>query len=129
MAHAMSEQWVQLNDKDIEIQSRGIRVQAGEPTTAHALGVLCKAQIKWHGRSQPLLEKDLQWADYVWGMTQEHLDIAIQVGRELHKTSRPCYQLLAGDKELSDPLNAGLERYEELFDTLGILLPKRLEEV
>lgn len=125
----MSEKWLQLNRQDLEIQSRGIRAKPGEPTTEQALWVLSKAQINWQGKSAQLLIEDLQWADEVWGMTQEHLDVATQVGTGLPQDSRPCYQLLAGKDELVDPLNCGLGRYQALFDTLEILLAKRLAAI
>ena len=129
MAHAMSHQWARLNGLNVEIESRGIRANAGDATTAEAILVLSQAQIHWQGTSQPLTVADLHWADDVWAMTQEHLDCATQLGSELNQDSFPRCELLAGAHELVDPLNCGLAAYEQLFYSLQELLPKRLAAI
>jgi len=126
MAHAMSQQWCQSNGLSFEIESRGIRAKPGDPTTVEVLMVLSQANINWQGTSEQLSIADLKWADDVWGMTQEHLDYAEQLGSELNLGSQPRYQLLAGTHELVDPLNCGLAAYEQLFFALQKLLPNRL---
>jgi protein-tyrosine-phosphatase len=146
MAHAMAQQWVLANNMSIQIVSRGIRANTGDPTTAEALLVLAEAKIQWQGTSQQLSITDLKWADDVWGMTQEHLDFAASLGADLgtelgaglgtelgtelgaglDQERAPNYQLLAATHELVDPLNAGLAAYEELFRSLQELLPNRL---
>mgnify|MGYP003874988439 CR=1 FL=1 len=87
------------------------------------------AQINWQGTSSQLLLEDLDWADLVLGMTQEHLDVAIELGAGLRQDYGPLYQLLAYQDELVDPLNCGLARYQELYDKLQVLLPKRLAAI
>ena len=133
MAHAMAYEWSQTNDLNLEIQSRGIRANLGDPTTPEAVLVLAKASINWHGTSRLLSAEDLQWADDVWGMTQEHPDFAASVGTELggglDQERAPNYQLLAVTHELVDPLNAGLAAYEQLFCSLQELLPNRLAAI
>jgi protein-tyrosine-phosphatase len=133
MAHAMAYEWSQTNDLNLEIESRGIRANLGDPTTPEALLVLARASINWHGTSQLLSAEDLQWADDVWGMTQEHLDFAASVGAELgaglDQERAPNYQLLATTLELVDPLNTGLAAYERLFCSLQELLPNRLAAI
>lgn len=129
MAHAMSKQWAKVHKLNVEIESRGIRAKFGEPTTKEALLVLSKAQINWQGTSQQLTIEDLEWADLVLGMTQEHLDAAIGLGADLLQASAPLYQLLAYQDELVDPLNGGLARYEQLYDKLQVLIPKRLAAI
>ena len=59
MAHAMVQQWSLTNNMSIEVVSRGIRANAGDPTTAEALLVLAEAQIQWQGTSQQLSVTDL----------------------------------------------------------------------
>jgi protein-tyrosine-phosphatase len=133
MAHAMAYEWSQTNDLNLQIESRGIRANLGDPTTPEALLVLARASINWHGTSQLLSAEDLQWADDVWGMTQEHLDFAASLGAELgvelDQERTPNYQLLTATHELVDPLNAGLEAYEQLFCSLQELLPNRLAAI
>ncbi|MCO4838158.1 MAG: hypothetical protein KC426_08740 [Oceanospirillaceae bacterium] len=129
MAHAMAKQWVKQHKLDIELESCGMRANAGEPTTKEALLVLSKAQINWQGTSRQLTIDDLEWADIVWAMTQEHLDAAIELGADLLKASAPIYQLLAYQAELVDPLNCGLVRYQQLYDELDVLIPKRLAAI
>ena len=90
MAHAMSKQWVKLQKLNVDIKSRGIRAKFGEPTTKEALLVLSKAQINWQGTSSQLLLEDLDWADLVLGMTQEHLDVAIELGAGLRQDYVGC---------------------------------------
>jgi protein-tyrosine-phosphatase len=126
MAHAMAQQWLQVNDLNLEVKSRGIRANSGDATTPEALVALAKADIHWQGTSQLLSVADLKWADDVWGMTQEHLAFAVNLGAELNQERAPRYQLLAGTNELVDPLSAGQAAYEQLFFSLQELLPNRL---
>jgi len=129
MAHAISQQWAETNGLHFEIESRGIRAKPGNPTTAEALMVLQQAHIHWQGTSQLLLVADLQWADFVWGMTQEHLDFATQLGIELNQDNLPHFQLLAGESEIVDPLNLGLAVYEQVLGRLQRVLPNRLAAI
>ena len=129
MAHAILEQWNQSQGLSLVIQSRGIRANAGDPTTSDALMVLLAANINWQGTSQMLSVTDLEWADDVWGMTQEHLDVAMQLGSQLAVNRRPHYQLMAGEQEILDPLHCGLGAYEQLFTHLQAIIPKRLAEI
>lgn len=129
MAHAMSLQWAQDHATTFEIRSRGIRANKGDPTTPEAILVLSKAGINWQGRSQVLSSVDLEWADEVWGMTQEHVDVATKLGSMLSPENSPRYELLALTEDLLDPLNSGLSAYEELFETLKQRLPNRLAAI
>lgn len=129
MAHALSLHWAKNHGLRIAIESRGIRATNGQPTTADAVSVLAKANVPWRGHSQQLCATDLKWADLVWGMTQQHLDYAQQLGSNVAVNQQPVYQLLAGSQELADPLNCGLMEYEELLQKLQQLLPSRLQEI
>ncbi len=126
MAHAMLQARNQSHGLGLNIKSRGIRANADDPTTPEALSVLKAANIDWQGTSQILTMSDLEWADDVWGMTQEHLDMAIQLGIKLAFNRRPRYQLMAGEQELLDPLHCGLEAYQQLFIQLQVIIAKRL---
>ena len=129
MAHAMCQQWVQSHGLSVAIESRGIRANTGDATTAEVLTVLVEANINWQGSSKKLSVEDLDWADDVWGMTQEHLTCAKRLAQDLHHYRQPRFQLLAVDRELSDPLNCGIAAYQELFLTLQELIPKRLSAI
>jgi protein-tyrosine-phosphatase len=129
MAHAMAQQWSQLHGDRVALESRGIRANAGDATTEEALIVLVAANINWLGTSQRLSIADLDWADDVWGMTQEHIEFAQALGTDLSPHSQPRYQLLAVERELADPLGSGIEAYQDLFVTLQELIPKRLSAI
>ena len=126
MAHAMAQQWSQLNGNKVALQSRGIEANLGDATTEEALLVLAEANIHWQGTSQRLALADLDWADDVWGMTQEHIQFAQSLSSQLDYHRQPHFQLLAVECELADPLDSGIEAYEALFVTLQELIPKRL---
>ena len=129
MAHAIAQQWSQLHGDRVALESRGIRANTGDATTEEALLVLVEANIHWQGTSQRLSIADLDWADDVWGMTQEHIQFAHDLGSQLDDHRQPHYQLLAVECELADPLDSGIEAYEVLFVTLQELIPKRLSAI
>ncbi len=110
----------------LNIKASGIRANADEPSTPEALSVLKAANIHWQGTRQIRTMSDLEWADDVWGMSQEQLDVAIQLGIKLAFNRRPRYQLMAGEQELLDPLHCGLEAYQQLFIQLQVIIAKRL---
>ena len=89
IAHVMSKQSVKLQKLNVEIKSRGTHAKFGESTTKEALLALSKAQINWQGTSSQLLLQDLDWADPILGMTQEHLDVAIELGAGLRQDYAP----------------------------------------
>ena len=126
MAHAMLQAQNQSHGLGLNIKSRGIRANTDDPTTPEAISVLKAANIDWQGTSQILTKSDMEWADDVWGMTQEHLDVAMQLGLKLACNCRPRYQLIAGEQELLDPLHCGLEAYQQLFIQLQVIIAKRL---
>tara|TARA_B100000780_G_scaffold261122_1_gene213342 strand:- start:130 stop:486 length:357 start_codon:yes stop_codon:yes gene_type:complete len=114
---------------DMAIKSRGIRAKEGAPTNADAILVLTAKGIQWQGTSQQLQLADLAWADDVWVMTQEQLHFAEQLATKLDAARSPRIELQAFKVELLDPLDCGLEAYEQLLQALTILLPRRLEAI
>ena len=88
--------------------------------------MLAQNGIAWAGTSQPLRAQDLQWADHVWVMTQEHLQCVVKLGQSVHAAERPMMQLLHGEQEITDPLGLGLTAYQALYGELTQFLPIRL---
>ena len=126
MANAMAVEWAHKNGKTMAFSSCGIRATHGAQTTADARQVLAQSGIQWRGTSRQLQAEDLQWANHVWVMTQEHLRFVVELGQSVNAAERPMVQLLHAEQEITDPLGFGLEAYQALHAQLTQLLPIRL---
>lgn len=126
MAHAMAQQLAYQQGLAIAIDSAGIRAKAGASTTSYALAALHEQGIEWRGLSQPLSQTQLRWADQVWVMTREHLDVVKQLQQGMAVSDLVPVDLLLGDRELPDPLDCGREAYDRVLSILQQRLPELL---
>ncbi|MFT4607917.1 MAG: protein-tyrosine-phosphatase [Chitinophagales bacterium] len=126
MAHAIATEMVKHMDKSVDIISRGVLANPGTPTTADALTVLAEQGIEWLGTSRQLEADDVNWADHVWVMTQEHLRCVQPLAFTTHGECLQKIELLLDESEILDPLGLGIEAYQALYIELFELLPKRL---
>lgn len=126
MACAIANDIAEKQGLPLVVISRGIRAKLGQETTPEALEVLSRVGINWQGKSAPLTQDDLAWSDLVWCMTQEHLDYAAELSACLASNLKPQITLLEDEKDITDPLDCGIVAYEDLYESLGHLLLKRL---
>lgn len=108
---------------NVKIVSAGIGAMEGQPPSAHAIEALKRVgiDISQH-RSRPLTPELVREADYVFGMTNVHVETAarlfpaaaekIRLVREFNKS------LLPEEKEIPDPIGRTLEVYEQCRDEI-----------
>jgi len=126
MAHALGQQLVHQHGLALVIDSAGIRAKAGSATTPLAVTVLQQQGIPWQGVSRQLSLTQLRWADQVWVMTQEHVDVVKQLQHNLSAHELASVDLLLGDEELPDPLDCGKAAYDDVLAILQQRMPKLL---
>ena len=108
---------------NVKIISAGIGAMEGQPPSAHAIEALKRVGIDIsQQRSRPLTPELVHEADYVFGMTNVHVETAarlfpdaaekIRLVREFNKS------LAAEEKEIPDPIGRTLEVYEQCRDEI-----------
>ena len=108
---------------NVKIVSAGIGAMEGQPPSAHAIEALKRVGIDIsQQRSRPLTPELVREADYVFGMTNVHVETAarlfpaaaekIRLVREFNKS------LLPEEKEIPDPIGRTLEVYEQCRDEI-----------
>ena len=77
----------QYNDPEIEVKSAGVYAYRGQAASEYAAKVLDKHKITHNHASSPLLEEDIEWATYIFTMTESHKQlIASNYPQAIEKT-------------------------------------------
>jgi protein-tyrosine phosphatase len=115
-----------------ELRNRGIVVESAgtfggaSGAADHAIEAMRRrgADISRH-HSRPLTQEHVHRADYVFAMTEAHVDAVIRTA----PSSRDRVFLLLGDQDLADPFGGSEEQYEHCAQTIEQALEKRIREV
>jgi tRNA threonylcarbamoyl adenosine modification protein (Sua5/YciO/YrdC/YwlC family) len=115
-----------------ELRKRGIVVESAgtfggaSGAADHAIKAMRRrgADISRH-RSRALTPEHVHQADYVFAMTEAHVDAVIRTA----PSSRDRVFLLLGDQDLPDPFGGSEEQYEHCAQTIEQALEKRIREV
>lgn len=108
---------------NVKVASAGIGAMEGQPPSAHAVEALKRVGVDIsHQRSRLLTPELVHKADYVFGMTNVHVEAAarlfpaaagkIRLVREFNKNLSPA------EKEIPDPIGRALEAYEQCRDEI-----------
>ncbi|MEZ6049248.1 MAG: Sua5/YciO/YrdC/YwlC family protein [Planctomycetaceae bacterium] len=101
----------ELLDRGFMVESAGLSAPPGLRASAEAVEVVAEvgADLSVH-QSQPLTNRLLDQADYIYVMTRGHLDSLLSVRPDIHDRAR----LLSPDgRDVSDPIGGGRAHYEE----------------
>ncbi|UCF32970.1 MAG: threonylcarbamoyl-AMP synthase [Phycisphaerales bacterium] len=115
-----------------ELRKRGIVVESAgtfggaSGAADHAIEAMRRrgADISRH-HSRSLTQEHVHQADYVFAMTEAHVDAVIRTA----PSSNDRVFLLLGDQDLPDPFGGSEEQYEHCAQTIEQALEKRIREV
>ncbi len=114
-----------LAARGVTIRSCGVFAAEGSPASAEAVEVMSRRGLDLSGhRSQPLTAELINQADYIFVMTQSHLDGVIRIVPSAQDRCR-----LLCDGEVDDPMGGSTERYAQCAVQLEAGLRERLKEV
>lgn len=72
MAEAMLRRLVEEQGLPIDIKSAGVSTSTGIPTSEKSKQALLAKGISFTGKSEPVTERLLEWAHYIFTMTESH---------------------------------------------------------
>ncbi|MCM3567201.1 low molecular weight protein arginine phosphatase [Neobacillus mesonae] len=115
----------------IEVKSAGIFAASGSDASPHAKHVLENNQISYSHQSQPLTDREVEWADFILTMTGSH-KAAIQ--QQYPKASEKVFTLKefsgeSADLDVIDPYGGSLKDYEDTFQELKKLIDEVIRKI
>ncbi len=117
-----------------EVRSAGLGAQAGYPPSEHARDVMREMGIDISGiRSQPVTPELVRDSDWIFVMTQGHLDMLLMLHpaaaertfllREFDEDAAP------GDRDIADPIGGPRDLYASVRDTMRAAMPSVMQFV
>ncbi len=117
----------------VRVASAGLGAGHGQPPSAHAVEVLRREGVDISGiRSQPVSPELLEWADYIFTMTRDHLDMLLLLFPEMApKTRLLRFEDAAkgGRMDVTDPIGGTRETYEYCKEDILRTMPRIIEIV
>jgi glycine hydroxymethyltransferase len=117
----------------VKVASAGLGAGHGQPPSAHAVEVLRREGVDISGiRSQPVSPELLEWADYIFTMTRDHLDMLLLLFPEMApKTRLLRFEDAAkgGRMDVTDPIGGTRETYEYCKEDILRTMPRIIEIV
>ena len=128
MAEAVAKHWSKktFNSNQIQISSAGTHAKPNQATSPEAIIALAKHNISHVGKSQLLTYELIKEQDFIFTMTQEHLNHAQAIIAKNSMSKLPTLMMLHPDLDLQDPLGKGQQPYYELVNEFMTLIPSRL---
>ncbi len=115
----------QLRDKGVEVSSAGTAGGFG-PAAQHACEAMKRREIDISGHiSQHLTVDAVRQADYVYGMTQSHVDRIM----EMVPGSADRVFRLDSDRDVRDPISGTDDDYERCALAIETAIDARLTEI
>ncbi|MCZ2258710.1 low molecular weight protein arginine phosphatase [Sporosarcina sp. G11-34] len=112
------------NIENVTVRSAGIHAQDGIPIADNAKTLIEAAGMPYTAVSRAVKEEDVEWADYIFTMTDAHKAILHHLFPEdtdkiftLKGFIKQSY-----NEDVHDPYGGNLETYEETFSELSIVI-------
>jgi L-threonylcarbamoyladenylate synthase len=117
----------ELEERGFLVLSAGVAASDGAPAAAHAVEVLraMGGSLKEH-RSRRLTREMVRMADWIFAMTEDHLDALLESVPEAHSTA---FLLDPRGGDVSDPIGTNQENYIRTAETIESLITQRLEQL
>ena len=112
------------NIEDVSVRSAGINAQDGIPIANNSKTLIEKAGLPYTAVSRAVTEADVDWADYIFTMTDGHKAIL----HHLFPEDRNKIFTLKGfiktslNEDVHDPYGGNLETYQETFYELSTVI-------
>lgn len=120
------------NIHGIEVKSAGVYASKGQEASTYATEILREHRIMHKHSTTPLSEEELDWATYIFTMTEGHKSIITQ---SFPKTLDKIFTLKEFvfddivNRDIMDPFGGSHEIYRETFDELQILIDNLIKKL
>lgn len=131
----MAEALLRHKGKDrFNVKSAGVFAAEGQKASFQTQEILKENKITHEHKSSTLKHEDIQWADYIFTMTEGHKQTIAAMHPQAADKTFTLKEFINEDefdREVSDPFGGNLEIYRETYKELdGLIdrLTKKLEE-
>lgn len=120
------------NMPGIEVKSAGVYATKGQEASTYATEILREHHIMHKHATTPLSEEELDWATYIFTMTEGHKSIITQT---FPKTLDKIFTLKEfvyddiANRDIMDPFGGSHEMYRETFEELQCLIEDLLKKL
>lgn len=132
MAEALANAYIQKNELDIAVMSRGVNVDPKERAPEQGTVTVLKARnidISSHQATQ-LSQDDIAKSDYLLTMTRTHKNKVLESFPDADGKVYTLAEFATGKHEdLSDPYGKPLEAYKKVEEQLDHYLPQALDKI
>ena len=133
----MAEGWARRSlagRTDVRVISAGVGAPDGQPASGHAVEAMAQVGVDISKfRSQHLTAELARQADYIFGMTQGHVDSILmaypEVAERVFLVREFMENLPAGRRDIPDPIGMPLKDYLETRDAIMEAMPSVLRFV
>lgn len=108
------------NLENATIRSAGIHAADGFPIAPNALALIEEAGMPYTATSKPVRQEDVEWADYIFTMTENHKQALLYSYPEAHTKIFTLKEFIDSSSNLDilDPFGGNLAIYRQTFEEL-----------
>ena len=116
----------------ISVKSAGVYAFPGDAASVNAKLVLEDNQISHDHSASPFSEKEVEWADYIFTMTEGHKQLIASRYPQAIERTFTLKEFVLGDsydRDVSDPYGGSKQMYERTFIELKQLISGLVEKI
>ena len=116
----------------ISVKSAGVYAFPGDSASVNAKLVLEDNQISHDHSASPFSEKEVEWADYIFTMTEGHKQLIASRYPQAIERTFTLKEFVLGDpydRDVSDPYGGSKQMYERTFIELKQLISGLVEKI
>lgn len=116
----------------ISVKSAGVYAFPGDSASVNAKLVLEDNQISHNHMASTFSEKDVEWADYIFTMTEGHKQLIASRYPQAIERTFTLKEFVLGDpydRDVSDPYGGSKQMYERTFIELKQLISGLVEKI
>lgn len=117
---------------EIEVKSAGVYASIGQGASTYADEILREHQIIHQHSSMPLSEEELDWATYIFTMTESHKSIITQSFPKTLDKTFTLKEFVHDDiynRDVTDPFGGSQEIYRETYEELKSLIDELIRKL
>ena len=121
------------NIENVIVRSAGINAQDGTPIAENSKALIEEAEMPYTEVSRAVKEEDVDWADYIFTMTDSHKAILHHLFPE---DTNKIFTLkgfvktnVNASEDVHDPFGQNLEGYRETFNELSAVIDEVAQKI
>lgn len=126
----MAEAIVRHKLKDIQVRSAGVFAADGSPASVNTMEALREEGISIQHSSQLLTEELVNWADYIFTMTNSHKHLVVDRFPQATSKTYTIKEFAEGSNgDVMDPYGGSLSIYRETYKELTVMIDGLIDKL